>query len=70
MKHWSSSMPLSSAAGDPDSFCRVDLNLTDAQLKKKFPQFPVSRCLEALVCGVAQLPVLLVAASDLVVSTQ
>ncbi|PRW60895.1 ion channel [Chlorella sorokiniana] len=32
--------PRPAAAGDPDSFCKVDLNLPDAQLKKKFPQFP------------------------------
>lgn len=33
---------LPAAAGDPESFSRVDLSLSDAALKKKFPLFPVS----------------------------
>lgn len=29
------------AAGDPESFSRLDLGLSDAELKRRFPLFPV-----------------------------
>ncbi|KAI3427056.1 hypothetical protein D9Q98_006996 [Chlorella vulgaris] len=39
------------AAGDPESFSRVDLSLPDSELRRRFPRFPGKDA--ALVCEVA-----------------
>jgi hypothetical protein len=39
------------AAGDPESFSRVDLSLPDSELRRRFPRFPVGGPLPASQLG-------------------
>jgi hypothetical protein len=46
-------LPAAAAAGDPESFSRLDLSLPDSELRRRFPLFPVRGSAAAAICSCA-----------------